>query len=365
MDSVRDYLAGDQAEVSPLWHEMSELGWQGVAIPEAFGGLGMGYLELCVLAEELGRVVAPVPFASSIYLAAEAILRFGSKAQQDKYLPGLASGQIIGTVAWAEAEHVAGASESVERVQMRDGYLNGAMWPVPFGALADIAVLGVRNAQAELELVITELNPSAGASRATITRLPLNSVDPSQANVRLNFSRHPAESLGDTAHGGVALEDLLNRAAVVMSFEQVGGADRCREMAIEHVLQRSTFGRTVGSYQAVKHKLAMMYARNELARSNAFYGAWALSADSEELPIAASAARVSASESLEFATREGLHLHGGMGFTWEVDCHLYLKRSRELALRLGSIRRWKEKLVVATLAAVREPETIPTWLANS
>ena len=365
MDSVRDYLEGDQAEVSPLWHEMSELGWQGVAIPEAFGGLGMGYLELCVLAEELGRVVAPVPFASSIYLAAEAILRFGSKAQQDKYLPGLASGQIIGTVAWAEAEHVAGASESVERVQINDGYLNGAMWPVPFGALADIAVLGVRDAQAELELVITELNPSAGASRATITRLPLNSVDPSQANVRLNFSRHPAESLGDTAHGGVALEDLLNRAAVVMSFEQVGGADRCREMAIEHVLQRSTFGRTVGSYQAVKHKLAMMYARNELARSNAFYGAWALSADSEELPIAASAARVSASESLEFATREGLHLHGGMGFTWEVDCHLYLKRSRELALRLGSIRRWKEKLVAATLAAVREPETIPTWLANS
>ena len=138
----------------------------------------MGYLELCVLAEELGRVVAPVPFASSIYLAAEAILRFGSKAQQDKYLPGLASGQIIGTVAWAEAEHVAGASESVERVQISDGYLNGAMWPVPFGALADIAVLGVRNAQAELELVITELNPSAGESRATITHLPLNSVDP-------------------------------------------------------------------------------------------------------------------------------------------------------------------------------------------
>ncbi|MEL0307360.1 MAG: acyl-CoA dehydrogenase family protein, partial [Halieaceae bacterium] len=119
MDSVRDYLAGDQAEVSPLWHEMSELGWQGVAIPEAFGGLGMGYLELCVLAEELGRVAAPVPFASSIYLAAEAILRFGSKAQTVKYLPGLASGQLIGTVAWAE--QVADASESVERVQIRDG----------------------------------------------------------------------------------------------------------------------------------------------------------------------------------------------------------------------------------------------------
>ena len=176
MDSVRDYLEGDQADVSPLWHEMSELGWQGVAIPEAFGGLGMGYLELCVLAEELGRVAAPVPFASSIYLAAEAILRFGSKAQKDKYLPGLASGQLIGTVAWAETQHVAGDSETIERVQIRDGHLNGAMWPVPFGALADIAVLGVRNAQAELELVIAELNPSSGESRATITHLPLNSV---------------------------------------------------------------------------------------------------------------------------------------------------------------------------------------------
>ena len=364
-DAVRDYLDGDQAEVSPLWHEISELGWLGVAIPEEFGGLGMGYLELCVLAEELGRVVAPVPFASSIYLAAEAILRFGSRAQKEKYLPVMASGQVIGTMAWADPQPGGESLHSAEPLQFLDGHLTGAKWPVPFGALADIVVLGVRNARGEVELVLAELSPSVDQSDATITRSPLGSVDPSQANAELDFYQHPAEILGDTAHGDQALDEILNRAAVMMSFEQLGGADRCREMAIEHVLQRSTFGRIVGSYQAVKHKLAMMYARNELARSNAYYGAWALSADSVELPIAASAARVSASESAEFATREALHLHGGMGYTWEVDCHLYLKRSRELALRLGSIRRWKEKLVAATLASTRDSETTPTWLANS
>ena len=158
---------------------------------------------------------------------------------------------------------------------------------------------------------------------------------------------------------------MLDRAAVLLAFEQIGGADRCLELAVDYVKERKTFGRAVGSYQAVKHKLARMYAQNELARSNAYYGAWALASESEELPIAASAARISATECFEFAAREGLHLHGGMGYTWEVDCHLYLKRSRDLALRLGGLRQWKEKLVSATLAATSSPATTPTWLANS
>ena len=145
----------------------------------------------------------------------------------------------------------------------------------------------------------------------------------------------------------------------------MGGAQRCQELAVEYVKERKTFSRQVGSYQAVKHKLARMYAQNELARSNAYYGAWALASDSVELPLAAAAARISATSCFEFSAREGLHLHGGMGYTWEVDCHLYLKRSRDLALKVGSSRYWNEKLIATALACMDDTETVPTWLANS
>ena len=357
MEDVRQHLGSDPYVISPLWREICELGWPGAAIPEAYGGLGMGYLELCVLAEELGRVVAPVPFSSSIYLAAEAILQYGSEEQKQHYLPGLASGEIVGTLAWS------GSGEKA--VVLEGGSITGAKRPVAGGTLADIAVVSAVTPEDKHVLVLVELAESAAASGKRVQRETLKSADPSVRNAQLTFDNCPAQILGNGEDSWGALRGLLDRAAVLLAFEQIGGADRCLELAVDYVKERKTFGRAVGSYQAVKHKLARMYAQNELARSNAYYGAWALASGSEELPIAASAARISATECFEFAAREGLHLRGGMGYTWEVDCHLYLKRSRDLALRLGGLRQWKEKLVSATLAATSSPATTPTWLANS
>ena len=357
MEDVRQHLTGDPLVISPLWREICELGWPGAAIPEAYGGLGMGYLELCVLAEELGRVVAPVPFSSSIYLAAEAILQYGSEEQKQQYLPGLVSGEIVGTLAWSDAGEKAVAFE--------DGSISGVKRPVAGGTLADIAVVSALTAEDKHVLVLVELAETAAANDKHVQRQTLESADPSVRNAQITFDDCPAQLLGNGGDSAGTLPQLLDRAAVLLAFEQIGGADRCLELAVDYVKERKTFGRAVGSYQAVKHKLAKMYAQNELARSNAYYGAWALASESDELPIAASAARISATECFEFAAREGLHLHGGMGYTWEVDCHLYLKRSRDLALRLGGLRQWKEKLISATLTATSSPAATPTWLANS
>ena len=357
MEDVRQHLTGDPLVISPLWREICELGWPGAAIPEAYGGLGMGYLELCVLAEELGRVVAPVPFSSSIYLAAEAILQYGSEEQKQQYLPGLVSGEIVGTLAWSDAGEKAVAFE--------DGSISGVKRPVAGGTLADIAVVSALTSEDKHVLVLVELAETAAANDKHVQRQTLESADPSVRNAQITFDDCPAQLLGNGGDSAGTLPQLLDRAAVLLAFEQIGGADRCLELAVDYVKERKTFGRAVGSYQAVKHKLAKMYAQNELARSNAYYGAWALASESDELPIAASAARISATECFEFAAREGLHLHGGMGYTWEVDCHLYLKRSRDLALRLGGLRQWKEKLISATLTATSSPAATPTWLANS
>jgi alkylation response protein AidB-like acyl-CoA dehydrogenase len=154
-----------------------------------------------------------------------------------------------------------------------------------------------------------------------------------------------AQRLGAAGEGFVLIEKLFDRAAVLLAFEQCGGADKCLEMAKAYALERYAFGRVIASYQAIKHKLADMYVKNELARSNAYYGAWALNTNAPEMPVAASAARIAASEAFWFASKENIQTHGGIGFTWEMDCHLYYRRSRQLSLVAGAPRVWKERLV--------------------
>ena len=141
------------------------------------------------------------------------------------------------------------------------------------------------------------------------------------------------------------IQDILNRAAVLFAFEQVGGAQVALDEAKKYSIERYAFGKPIGSFQALKHKMADMYVKNELAKSNAYYGAWALSTDSMELPVAAAGARVSATEAFHYASKENIQIHGGVGFTWEYDCHLFYRRSKLLSLNLGSIRKWKENLI--------------------
>ncbi len=319
-----------------LWGKVAEMGWLGAAIPEAHGGLGLGHVELCAIAEELGRACAPIPFASTVYFVAEAVMLAGSDEQKAYLLPKIAAGELIGC--FATSEGPGAASEGALQCRVEGGKLHGTKVPVTDGDVADVAlVLAKEGGRPGLFLV--ELT-GEGVERET-----LKSLDPTRGVAKLTFSGAPARRLGEPGDGIALTEAVMDRAAVLLAFEQIGGADRCLEMAKAYALERYAFGRTIASYQAIKHKLADMYVKNEVARSNAYYGAWALNTNAGELPAAAAAARIAGTEAFWYASKENIQTHGGMGFTWEVDAHLYFRRAKQLSLVAGAAPRWKERLV--------------------
>ncbi|HEY8949118.1 MAG TPA: acyl-CoA dehydrogenase family protein [Rhizomicrobium sp.] len=339
--TVRKVFTSGDGYDKALWKQIAEMGWHGTAIPEEFGGLGLGYLELCVIAEELGRALAPVPFSSTVYLFAEALLAAGTDEQKKKYLPKIASGELIGT--FARAEGAGAVTPKSIRTTFKGGKLSGKKLAVADGMDADFAIVLARSSDDAGErgtaLAIVDLKASG------VKRTAEESIDPSRKHAVIEFDGASAEALGKAGEGWSISANVLNRAAIMTAFEQVGGSDSCLAMAKDYAMQRYAFGRLIASYQAIKHKLADMYVNTELARSNAYYGAWALSTNARELPLAAAAARVSATQAFDYASKENIQTHGGIGFTWEADCHFYYKRSRELGLSLGPQRTWKEKLV--------------------
>ncbi|MDE0511875.1 MAG: acyl-CoA/acyl-ACP dehydrogenase [Gammaproteobacteria bacterium] len=335
---VRKVLEGEDSFDRELWGNIAEMGWTATVIPEEYEGLGLSYLELSVIAEELGRAIAPVPFSSSAYLASEALLLAGSEEQKQAYLPGLAAGTMIGCLAVSEDPGEADADNFEATVS--SGKLNGIKLPVADGDIADFAVVAAK-AQCGIgaSLYLVDLSDT--------TRESLKTIDPSRSHAKLIFNDAGAEPLGEDGKGRALLQQLYNRAAVLFAWEQVGGADTCLDQAKEYALGRFAFGRPIASFQAIKHKLANMYVKNTLARSNCYYGAWALSTDADELPVAAATARVSAIQAYYFASKENIQTHGGMGFTWEFDCHFAYRRSKLLATNIGSEAIWQEKLITA------------------
>ena len=349
--AVRRILEREAPFDRGLWQQVARMGWLGAAVPEQYGGAALGHEGLCVIAEELGRALAPIPFSSSAYLATEAILSHGTEAQKAAWLPRLAAGELIATFAIAEGPD--NPRPEALRGQWRAGRLSADKWPVADGSIADLAVVVARGEQGEPALCLVTLD-AAGFSRA-----PLDTLDPSRDQARLGFADTPAELLGDAPCGWAAVQTLLDKAAVLFAFEQVGGAQACLDMATAYAKERVAFGRPIGSFQAIKHKLADVYIAIELARSNAYYGAWALQTGAPELGLAAAAARVAATEAFHLASKENIQTHGGMGFTWEMDCHLYYRRAKLLALAVGSARHWKDRLVTlwAGQAAAATPAT--------
>jgi len=332
--AVLDRKAGASSYDANLWKAVAELGWLGIAIPEEYGGVGLGRLELCVLAEEMGRAVAPIPFASTVYFATEALLLAGSDEQKQKWLPKIVSGEAIGCFAVSEGP---GAPKAETIAVSFDGAsLTGAKIPVTDGDIAHFAIVLAKEG-AGTSLTIAELD---GATRSEVKTL-----DPTRGHAKIEFKKTRAERLGKAGDGWELAEAVLNRAAVLIAFEQVGGSQACLDMAVDYAKNRYAFSRQIGSFQAIKHKLADMYVATEVARSNAYYGAWALSTEAAELPLAAAAARVAATEAYHLASKENIQAHGGMGFTWEVDCHLFYRRAKLLAVQAGSPAVWKEKLV--------------------
>jgi alkylation response protein AidB-like acyl-CoA dehydrogenase len=344
----------DDAKISydeGLWRAVAEMGWVGAAIPEEYGGTGLGRLELCVLAEELGRAVAPIPFSSTVYFFAEALMLAGSEAQKKALLPKICAGEVIGCFAISEGP---GAPTAHTIHAKFDGAtLSGAKIPVTDGDCATHAIVLAQDGAdgppassrhagkmpAVLSVFIVDLNQSG------VTRTTLKTIDPTRGHAKLEFKNAKAERIGAVGQGWELAEAILDRAAVLLAFEQVGGSAACLEMATDYAKSRYAFSRPIGSFQAIKHKLADMYVAIEVARSNAYYGAWALSTEAAELPFAAAASRAAASDAYYLCAKENIQTHGGMGFTWEVDCHLFFRRAKLLALQAGAPAVWKEKLV--------------------
>ena len=319
-----------------LWQKIVQLGWTGIRIPEEFGGLGLGHLELCVIAEELGRQLAPVPFSSSVYLFTEALLEFASEEQKTQILPQLVSGEVVGTFAMAET--AAAPTEQNLVVNYADGKLFGKKIAVPDAEVASHAIVVAKeNNHATMCLV--------NLKDASVTVEKQNNIDESRGYFSIDFKNTPAEIIGDSGSGWLHAEKILNHAATLFAFEQIGGAQETLDMANAYAKERYAFGRPIGSFQAIKHKLADMYIALTLAKSNSYYAAWALSTDAAELPAAAATARVSATKAFQLCAQENIQTHGGNGFTWEYDCHLFYKRSKLLSLNLGSLASWKEKLI--------------------
>jgi acyl-CoA dehydrogenase len=300
------------------WNVLADMGVTGARIPEQWGGSGLGMLELAACAEEIGRACAPVPSLPSVYLATEALLHAGSIAQRERWLPRLARGEVVGSMCFAS-------------VNADGGSLNVQYSGVPAGAEADFLVVMSSNDRA----VLIDLHQEG------VSRYPLRVLDPGYPMADLALDAVRCEPM-NCPKG--SYQAIRNRAAVLLAFEQLGGASRALEMARDYTLQRKTFGRTVASYQAVKHLLADIWVKNEIARGHAYHGAWAAQTDDAVLPLAAACARVAASEAFEFAAQESLQLHGGIGFTWEADIHPLYKRSRSTALALGPVRDWKRRI---------------------
>ncbi len=328
-DHLRKLIDAKAEWDEPLWRELGEMGFLSANIPEQHGGLGLSELDLAMVSQELGRANAAIPFASSIVLAADAIRVAGSDAQKAEWLPRLASGDVVGCFACAE-----GPGDLLgTRVRLDDDRLTGTKTPVTDAGVAGVAVVQARDALALVRL-----------DQPAVTRTRLDSFDQLRPHYRLDFAEAEAELLPRAGQ----IETLLDRAAVQASFEAVGATEACLTMARDYAMERQMFGRPLAGYQAIKHKLAELAVALELARSNAFYAGWAAGDAAGELPAAAAAARLTAITAFEMGARENLQVHGGIGYTFEANCHFYYRRERAHAVALGGREHWAERLIART-----------------
>ena len=333
---ARAQMTSDAPYDTMLWNAVVELGWTAARVPEALGGIGLGGDEACVLAEEIGRSLAPVPFMATL-LATEALLLAGTDEQKAKWLPGFAAGALIGCTGWGEGTALSPAAATAKVTGDR---ITGVKTPIADLTGADVAIISATGPDG-VQLYLIDLT-SPG-----IVREAEETIDLVRRHGRLTLTNAPAEPLGTPQD----YHDWLDRAAVLTSFEALGTAAAAMEMTVAYAKDRTAFGQKIGRYQGVKHKCADMYIKIELARAHALHGAWAMQANdgsgAAELRQAASAARVSGLDALSYCAEENVQLHGGIGFTWESDCQFYYRRNRAIVAALGSRNWWADRLVRA------------------
>ncbi|HEX2330453.1 MAG TPA: acyl-CoA dehydrogenase family protein [Candidatus Angelobacter sp.] len=327
MPEVRRLMETDTAYDPALWQKMTDQGFTGIIFPEEFGGMGLGVVELALLMEEAGYALLPGPLFST--LAAGAIIdACGSEQQREKYLPGICSGQARGAVVFLEA----GASWNVSDLKLSgsSGKLNGTKIFVCDAATADLLLVPCEDG---VYLV------SSGTPGLKIT--PMKGIDPSRKIYSVTFTQLPAERLCGNLGG---LSRAMEVATVALTAELAGNMQRVLELTVGYAKTRKQFGKPIGSFQAVQHMCADMYLETESVRSSAYYSAWALQESASDASVAVSIAKMYASDAARNTGNRGIQVHGGMGFTWEHDAHLYYRRAKASETMLGDATFHRERI---------------------
>jgi len=337
---VRRLMGTSEGYDEAVWRQMADqLGLQAMIIPEAFGGAGFGYVELLVVLEEMGAALLCAPYFSTVALATNALLSSSDELAMKQWLPAIASGETIATLALTEDSGRWDLDSVTTAATKVDGgwTLQGHKSFVIDGHTASLILVAARS-DAGLSLFAVD----AGAAGFTAT--PLATMDQTRKQARLEFDGTPATLVGGEGEAAGGLERTLQLACIALAAEQVGGAQRVLDNAVDYAKNRIQFGRPIGSFQAIKHKCADMLLEVESAKSAAYYGAWAASTDDADLPIAASLAKSYCSEAYFHCAGENIQIHGGIGFTWEHHAHLYFKRAKSSELLLGDPEYHRELL---------------------
>ena len=329
--AVREQMETENGFDPAVWSQMGDqMGLQGLSIPEEFGGSGFGFIELGVVLEEMGRALLCAPFFSSVVLAANALLLSGDDAAKKKYLPGIAAGETVATLATTEPSgkwDEKGITTKAEG-SGSDWKITGSKMFVIDGATASLIIVGARTSKG------VSLFAVDGDAKG-LTRTSLSTMDQTRKQAKLEFNATPATLIGTDGKGWDVLSQVFDLAAVALAAEQVGGAQKVLEMAVEYAKVRVQFGRPIGSFQAIKHKCADMLLEVESAKSAAYYGMWCAAEMNDELASVASLAKAYCSEAYFHAAAENIQIHGGIGFTWEHPAHLYFKRAKSSELLFG------------------------------
>lgn len=314
-----------------FWSTAKEQGWTALALPEAYGGLDLGLVELGLIAHQAGRSLSGAPFLTSGFGAAKTIELYGTDAQKQRWLPGLASGETIGAVAFAAGADPLPAMPSLT---FANGRIDGVAKSVAAGLAADVAVVLADEAGTPV-LAIVDL---AGVERSAI-----ESFDNSRLIADIRFATTPAEVIATGQVARDAALHILALQAVVTAHEQTGGAEALMEIARDYAVTRKAFGQPIGAFQSIKHRIAELYGLVELARANCIHAA--AREGQTDFITAAAAVRLSATEAYDTAARDCMQVHGGIGVTWEIGLHLHMRRSRSLALEQGNSFFWEDILV--------------------
>ena len=334
---VRRWMEEPEGFDPAVWEQLcGELGLAGVHLPEEYGGQGFGFVELCIALEEMGRALLCAPYFASVVLGAGAIMNGATETRKKELLPGIASGETRATLAFTEANGRWDAS-GIEMIAKSadDGFeLNGEKTLVLDGHTADLIVVAARSEGSSGDDGVSLFSVDGGA--AGLDRQLLKTADATRKQARLRFSGVTAQLLGEVGDGARALRATLDQAAVALANESVGATQMALETAVEYAKTRVQFGQPIGTFQAIKHKCADVLVDTELAKSAAYYAADAVAEGSEELPELASLAKAMASDAFLSAAAENIQIHGGVGFTWEYDAHLYFRRAKASEVFLGT-----------------------------